>query len=361
MPFHIFHINEIYSNADGSVQFIEFMGDADGQHIWAGHFITSTDGVSTNTFPINTNLPNAATNNRAVLVATQGFADLNIVTPDYIIPNGFLFTTNGTVNFPGMDSINYIQLPTDGILSLNGDGVTTGTNSPANFAGQTGSIPSNVISGTDGADSLTGTTGNDIIQAGSGNDTINGAQGNDTVNGGPGADTAIYSSNRADYSILATVSGLSVSGPEGTDALSNMERLQFSDKKLAVDLAAGQAAHNTVRLIGAAFDAPAIEAHPEYVGIGLNLFDSGQSMLEVSELAITAMGNPGDDAFVDTVFQNVVGVAPTADEHDFFTGLLENSGGPYTQAQLLELAANSDLNATNIDLIGLQQSGVVFV
>lgn len=42
-------------------------------------------------------------------------------------------------------------------------------------------------------------------------------------------------------------------------------------------------------------------------------------------------------------------------------GLLVGSGGPYTQAQLLELAANSEVNATNINLVGLQQSGVEFV
>lgn len=42
-------------------------------------------------------------------------------------------------------------------------------------------------------------------------------------------------------------------------------------------------------------------------------------------------------------------------------GLLQGSGGPLTQAQLLEAAANSDINAQNIDLVGLQQSGVEFV
>ena len=102
MTFHFFHINEVYSNSDGSVQFIEFVGDADAQHIWAGHSITSSNGASTNTYPISTNLPSAATNGKSVLVATQGFANLGIVAPDYIIPNGFLFATNSTISFPGM-------------------------------------------------------------------------------------------------------------------------------------------------------------------------------------------------------------------------------------------------------------------
>ena len=52
MSFHIFHINEVYSSADGAVQFIEFVGDDDFQHLWAGHSITSTNGVNTNTYNI---------------------------------------------------------------------------------------------------------------------------------------------------------------------------------------------------------------------------------------------------------------------------------------------------------------------
>jgi len=42
-------------------------------------------------------------------------------------------------------------------------------------------------------------------------------------------------------------------------------------------------------------------------------------------------------------------------------GLLVGSGWPYTQAQLLEHAANSEANAANVNLAGLQQSGAQFV
>ncbi len=345
MTFHIFHINEVYSNADGSVQFMEFVGDADGQHEWAGHAIQSTNNVSTNTYTITSDLSDAATSGKSVLLATQGFADLGIVTPDYIIPNGFLFTSNGTVNFPGLvgggGTLTYAELPVDGVLSLNHDG-STGTNSPTNFSGSTGTVQGttqgNVISGTDGNDNLTSTAGDD------------------TLDGGAGVDTAIYSGNRADYTISATA----VSGPDGNDILSSIERLQFTDKNIAIDLNDGQAANNTVRIIGAAFDAPTIQEHPDYVGIGLDLFDSGKSVLEVTQLVVDVLGLSNHD-FVDTVYQNVVGAAPSAAEHDLYLGMLEGSGATSTQAQLLELAANTEVNAINIDLIGLQQSGVEFV
>jgi len=93
----------------------------------------------------------------------------------------------------------------------------------------------------------------------------------------------------------------------------------------------------------------------------LDLFDSGLSMLEVSRFAIDAIGNPSSSALVSLLFQNIVGVAPSAEEHAFFLGLMEGHGGSLTQAQLLEFAANTDANAINIDLVGLQQTGVEFL
>ncbi len=56
-----------------------------------------------------------------------------------------------------------------------------------------------------------------------------------------------------------------------------------------------------------------------------------------------------------------MGVLPSATERDYYVGLLQGSGGSMTQAALLVLAANADVNAVNINLVGLQQSGVEFV
>jgi hypothetical protein len=72
-------------------------------------------------------------------IATAGFAALGIVTPDYIVPAGFLFTDGATVNYAGVDSVTYGALPVDGTSSLNRSGMM-GVNSPTNFAGQSGTI-----------------------------------------------------------------------------------------------------------------------------------------------------------------------------------------------------------------------------
>jgi hypothetical protein len=72
-------------------------------------------------------------------VATQGFADLHIITPDFVIPNNFILLSGGVVDFAGVDSIMYAKLPTDGVKALLRNG-TAGQNVAENFAGHTASI-----------------------------------------------------------------------------------------------------------------------------------------------------------------------------------------------------------------------------
>jgi len=141
MSFHLYTINELYSNADGTIQFIELkVGNANGESLWQGQTIKVVQGLTVHSFTFPTNLPSPATANTSVLIATQGFAALGIVTPDFIVPSGFLFTSDGaTVNFANVDSVAYSTLPLDGSLSINRLG-TTAVNSPTNFAGVTASV-----------------------------------------------------------------------------------------------------------------------------------------------------------------------------------------------------------------------------
>jgi hypothetical protein len=137
--FHLFQITELYSNADGSIQFVELTALAGGQQFLTGHTIRSTQGGSSHTYTFTTNLP-GDTAGKTVLVGTAGFAALNLVTPDYVVPNGFLFTTGGTVEWAeGADRWNYGALPTSGRYSRARAGGTA-TNSPRNFAGATGTV-----------------------------------------------------------------------------------------------------------------------------------------------------------------------------------------------------------------------------
>jgi len=338
--------------------------------------------------------------------------------------NGALITRFAGLSVPVVISDDFPALPSDEIVLAGADTITGGSGDDylLGYGGSdslSGGLGNDTLDGGAGVDSMSGRTGNDvyyvdhagdnvtenfgdgddevrssstfilganvenltltgsgdingtgnalgnIISGNGGNNSLNGSAGNDSLDGGANVDTAVFGGNRSSYTILKTTSGHTVSGPDGTDTLASIERLQFSDKRFALDLDAGEAAGNTVRIIGAAFDANYII--PEFVGIGLQLFDSGMSMLQVSELALSTnlyvqlAGSHSNVDFVNTVYKNVVGVLPSAGERDFYVGLLQGSGSTMTQAELLVLAANADLNAVNINLVGLQQSGVEFV
>jgi hypothetical protein len=160
--FHLWQITQLYSNADGTVQYIELQALASGQQFLTGHGVTSTQGSSTHTYTFTQPLPGdtavttggggyygggMVTSYMTLLIGTQGFAALNVVTPDYIVPNGFLFSTNGTVTWgEGADAFSYASLPTDGRFALNRDGSMT-TNAPMNFNGQMGTIVNLPVTG----------------------------------------------------------------------------------------------------------------------------------------------------------------------------------------------------------------------
>lgn len=140
--FHTYVINEIYSNPEGTIQFVELReaSGLSGQDLFAGLTLTSSGGGSQQTYTFGRNLPSSSTANTSVLIATQGFADMGLLTPDYIVPNGFLPQPSGSVNFANIDQVSYTALPGDGTTSINRNGVPQ-TNSPRNFAGATATVP----------------------------------------------------------------------------------------------------------------------------------------------------------------------------------------------------------------------------
>src|SRR5882672_4746924 len=125
--FHLFQITQLFSNADGTVQFIELQALAGGQQFLTGHSIGTSQGGSSHSYVFTSDLP-GDTAGKSLLIATQGFAALNVVTPDYVVPNGFLFLPNGSVDWgPGYDIWPYPPLPTDGLRARFRDG-TVGIN-----------------------------------------------------------------------------------------------------------------------------------------------------------------------------------------------------------------------------------------
>jgi hypothetical protein len=151
--FHVWAVTEIYSSADGSVQFIKLTNNSTftTEYFLGGHVIvcTGAPGVS-NTFTFPTNLPAISTANKNFLIGTRNLAIVpGGVTPDYVLTNNtpFLFLNTGVTNTVGIiGSVEtpaaYTNLPTDGVLSLKGlsSSLVAATNSPKNFSDQANSI-----------------------------------------------------------------------------------------------------------------------------------------------------------------------------------------------------------------------------
>jgi hypothetical protein len=139
---HLWNITEIYSNSSGSLQFIEMFTTFTGQ----SNFVTTrtiavTNGVTTNTFTVPSTTLAGSTANRNLLFGTAGIQAAGGPAPDFIIPNNFLFTSGGTINFFGAGDGPYTPLPIDGTSSrVWGGNVNNAVNSPTNYSAQSGVV-----------------------------------------------------------------------------------------------------------------------------------------------------------------------------------------------------------------------------
>ena len=135
--FHLFRIDQMYSNADGTVQYVVMResSGANGENPWSQQQLetTSRAGIRKQLrFP--SNLPSASTASRSVLIATPGFAALGLVAPDYTIPTRFIPTDGGKLEFAGgVDEIQLAPLPSDGTIAVNRTGASV-LATPKNFA-----------------------------------------------------------------------------------------------------------------------------------------------------------------------------------------------------------------------------------
>ena len=150
--FHFWDITEVYSNDDGSVQFIELLTTSNNQDELINHTLVS--GLATFTFPTDLDPDemgngNGATAGRHMLVATPAFASQpGAVTPDFVLdgPDFFDFVED-SIDFAGVNTfaLGLDELPINGVDSLHepfGSNVRTlNINSPTNFAGEFGVLP----------------------------------------------------------------------------------------------------------------------------------------------------------------------------------------------------------------------------
>jgi len=98
--------------------------------------------------------------------------------------------------------------------------------------------------------------------------------------------------------------------------------------------------------------------NPTFVGLGLSYLDNGMSYSDLGALALTAVGATTNDAVVSTLWKNVIGTeATTAIKAPYIKMLTDGM----RVGDLVVLAADTSFNTTNINLVGLAQTGIEYL
>jgi len=181
------------------------------------------------------------------------------------------------------------------------------------------------------------------------------------VTGTTALDDKSYSGNAYDHTVSKTAAGYQILSSSGStpisDELVSIERLHFTDRNLALDLEGN--AGFVAKTIGAVLGWGAV-ANQSYAGIGIQFLDNGNSQTQLMSLALNAAlgGDRTNESVVELLYANVMGVAPSLAEKNYYVANLEN--GAYSQESLGILAAETAANSFNIDFSGLQEQGYFY-
>ena len=136
-----------------------------------------------------------------------------------------------------------------------------------------------------------------------------------TIDAGEGVDSVVYGSNKSSYTVEENSSNWRVSNSSlfsGFDELNNVERINFSDGTLALDIDPGDTAGQAYRLYQAAFartpDMPGVAYHMnDMESNGLVLWNIANNFLASPEFKSKYGENPTDEEYVNLLYQNVLG------------------------------------------------------
>lgn len=200
------------------------------------------------------------------------------------------------------------------------------------------------------------------IDGTAGKDTLTATAGANAINGGNGLDTVVYTGSRANFTVAKEVWGYGVTdnaGAGGHDSLINVERVQFNDGYVALDIDGN--AGEVFRLYQAAFNRPA-----ESSGIGYWLWrmDNGTSLDTVAHEFMTNQAefdalygtNPSNADFVNHLYTNVLHRAAEGSGYDYWMGVLNANAA--TREQVLTFFSESPENVAQV--VGSIQNGITY-
>ena len=263
-----------------------------------------------------------------------------------------MFTPTGSSTTNGVVSVASGKF-TDMANNANADGLDA--NNTVTMTVNTVMIPGLNRIGTAAGDFLLGSAGADTISGLAGNDTLTGYAGDDSLDGGEGFDVAFFSGNRNQSIVTSVGVGHKVTGPDGLDTLSAIERLVFSDMNVALDIEgnAGQA----YRLYQAAFD-----RKPDIGGLSywIDSMDRGVTLQQVAE-GFTGSpefqsqygAQPSGSQMTLLLYENVLHRAPDQAGQDYWIQAF--NGGLSREDALIFFSESPENKAA---LIGVIQDGI---
>lgn len=144
---HTWDVKEVFTNASGTIQYIELIerqANGVGAELGVGASSITSNSKSHSWSGVTITAP---TGQKSFLIASASFAALpGAPTPNVIIPAGsmpFFNPAGDTITFAGgIDAWTFGAVPTNGTNSLDRD-LGVGTNTPKNYAGNTGTVNAN--------------------------------------------------------------------------------------------------------------------------------------------------------------------------------------------------------------------------
>ena len=205
--------------------------------------------------------------------------------------------------FPGFDENYYLRVNSDAKTSVD-NGEYSSALEHYKAVGQSENLQTfakgTKVHGYSGNDTIVLREGDETAFGYAGKDTIEGGAGNDLIDGGAGVDTAIYKDSSSAYTLTSNDDGtISVvhSSPsegftdEGSDALTSIEKMQFSDKilsKTSLKYELSETANASKNIL---------DAHSENTLSGTLNFNAGDNIIILDGQGKNYRGLSGDDTY----------------------------------------------------------------
>lgn len=250
-------------------------------------------------------------------------------------------------------------------------GVKSAGNSVVNYWADIGFLYDEIRSAMTENDVLVG--GVSIITGDAKPNVLQASIVSEQVDAGSGIDVISYSGKRSDYKISLTgnseVNVVGQGGAVDADTLLNVERLHFSDTKLAVDTALTQSAGKAALLLGVVLPGNLFldVSKQQLMGTVIDLFDQGYTLQSLSGAILRL---PIWDVLTSNVTPNVSDIASYL-VNNVYAGLADQgeinnataamaSENTATQGAYLASLVMSEASQSHIGLVGIQASGLVY-